>query len=118
MIVLPGMPGELCIRGPQVIAGYWQRPDATEEVLKNGWLLSGDIVTVDPQGFIRIVDRKNDMILVSGFNVYLNEIEDVLMQHPKVREAAVIGVPSDLSGEAVKVCVVKKRSCWITADAS
>ena len=106
--VPPGMPGELCIRGPQVMAGYWQRPDATEEVLKNGWLLSGDIVTVDPQGFIRIVDRKKDMILVSGFNVYPNEIEDVLMQHPKVREAAAIGVPSDLSGEAVKVCVVKK----------
>ena len=106
----PGAPGELWIRGPQVMAGYWQRPDATEEVLKNGWLLSGDIVTVDPQGFIRIVDRKKDMILVSGFNVYPNEIEDVLMQHPKVREAAAIGVPSDLSGEAVKVCIVKKEA--------
>ncbi|RPE03126.1 long-chain-fatty-acid--CoA ligase FadD [Candidatus Pantoea deserta] len=104
----PGEPGELWIRGPQVMAGYWQRPDATDEVLKNGWLLSGDIVTVDPQGFIRIVDRKKDMIIVSGFNVYPNEIEDVLMQHPKVREAAAIGVPSDLSGEAVKVCIVKK----------
>lgn len=103
-----GEPGELCIRGPQVMAGYWQRPDATEDVLKNGWLHSGDVVTVDPQGFIRIVDRKKDMILVSGFNVYPNEIEDVLMQHPKVREAAAIGVPSDLSGEAVKVCIVKK----------
>lgn len=108
--VEPGVPGELWIRGPQVMAGYWQRPDATEEVLKNGWLLSGDIVTVDPQGFIRIVDRKKDMILVSGFNVYPNEIEDVLMQHPKVREAAAIGVPSDLSGEAVKVCIVKKEA--------
>lgn len=108
--VEPGAPGELWIRGPQVMAGYWQRPDATNEVLKNGWLLSGDIVTVDPQGFIRIVDRKKDMILVSGFNVYPNEIEDVLMQHPKVREAAAIGVPSDLSGEAVKVCVVKKEA--------
>jgi len=106
--VEPGAPGELCIRGPQVMAGYWQRPDATDEVLKNGWLLSGDIVTVDAQGFIRIVDRKKDMIIVSGFNVYPNEIEDVLMQHPKVREAAAIGVPSDLSGEAVKVCIVKK----------
>ena len=108
--VEPGAPGELWIHGPQVMAGYWQRPDATEEVLKNGWLLSGDIVTVDPQGFIRIVDRKKDMILVSGFNVYPNEIEDVLMQHPKVREAAAIGVPSDLSGEAVKVCIVKKEA--------
>lgn len=106
--VTPGEPGELCIRGPQVMAGYWQRPDATLEVLKNGWLHTGDIVTVDSEGFIRIVDRKKDMILVSGFNVYPNEIEDVLMQHPKIREAAAIGVPSELSGEAVKVCVVKK----------
>lgn len=103
-----GEPGELCIRGPQVMLGYWQQPQATEEVLKNGWLRSGDIVTVDHEGFIRIVDRKKDMILVSGFNVYPNEIEDVLMLHPKVREAAAIGVPSDLSGEAVKACVVKK----------
>jgi long-chain acyl-CoA synthetase len=106
--VPPGEPGELCIRGPQVMVGYWQRPDATEEVLKNGWLHTGDVVTVDSEGFIRIVDRKKDMILVSGFNVYPNEIEDVLMQHEKVREAAAIGVPSDLSGEAVKVCIVKK----------
>ena len=106
--VREGEPGELCIRGPQVMSGYWQRPTETEEVLKNGWLHSGDIVTVDQEGFIRIVDRKKDMILVSGFNVYPNEIEDVLMQHPKVREAAAIGVPSELSGEAVKVCVVKK----------
>ncbi|PPC64226.1 long-chain-fatty-acid--CoA ligase FadD [Pantoea sp. ICBG 1758] len=106
--VTPGEPGELCIRGPQVMAGYWQRPDATLEVLKNGWLHTGDIVTVDSEGFIRIVDRKKDMILVSGFNVYPNEIEDVLMQHPKIREAAAIGVPSELSGEAVKVCIVKK----------
>ncbi|TQC76965.1 long-chain-fatty-acid--CoA ligase FadD [Pantoea dispersa] len=106
--VPPGEPGELCIRGPQVMIGYWQRPDASEEVLKNGWLHTGDIVTVDAEGFIRIVDRKKDMILVSGFNVYPNEIEDVLMQHAKVREAAAIGVPSDLSGEAVKVCIVKK----------
>lgn len=106
--VPPGEPGELCIRGPQVMTGYWQRADATDEVLKNGWLHTGDIVTVDSEGFIRIVDRKKDMILVSGFNVYPNEIEDVLMQHEKVREAAAIGVPSDLSGEAVKVCIVKK----------
>ncbi|MCE0491451.1 long-chain-fatty-acid--CoA ligase FadD [Pantoea sp. Mb-10] len=106
--VAPGEPGELCIRGPQVMTGYWQRLDATDEVLKNGWLHTGDIVTVDSEGFIRIVDRKKDMILVSGFNVYPNEIEDVLMQHAKIREAAAIGVPSDLSGEAVKVCIVKK----------
>lgn len=108
MEVRPGEPGELCIKGPQVMTGYWQRPEATEEVLKEGWLYSGDIVTVDEEGFLRIVDRKKDMILVSGFNVYPNEIEDVVMQHPKVREAAAIGVPSDLSGEAVKICIVKK----------
>ncbi|MBP2166946.1 long-chain acyl-CoA synthetase [Erwinia toletana] len=106
--VVEGEPGELCIKGPQVMLGYWQHPQATDEVLKNGWLHSGDIVTVDHEGFLRIVDRKKDMILVSGFNVYPNEIEDVLMQHAKVREVAAIGVPSDLSGEAVKVCVVKK----------
>ncbi|PLR51676.1 long-chain-fatty-acid--CoA ligase FadD [Chimaeribacter arupi] len=104
-----GEPGELLIRGPQVMRGYWQRPDATAEVLKEGWLSTGDIVTVDEQGFLRIVDRKKDMILVSGFNVYPNEIEDVLMQHPKVLEAAAIGVPSEASGEAVKVCVVRKE---------
>ena len=106
--VAAGLPGELCIKGPQVMLGYWQRQDATDEVLKAGWLYSGDIVTVDEEGFLRIVDRKKDMILVSGFNVYPNEIEDVVMQHPKVREAAAIGVPSDLSGEAVKICIVKK----------
>lgn len=104
-----GGAGELCIRGPQVMAGYWQQPAATDEVLKNGWLHSGDIVTVDAEGFIRMIDRKKDMILVSGFNVYPNEIEDVIMQHPKVGEVAAIGIPSELSGEAVKVCVVKKE---------
>ena len=108
MEVAAGQPGELCIKGPQVMVGYWQRQDATDEVLKEGWLYSGDIVTVDQEGFLRIVDRKKDMILVSGFNVYPNEIEDVVMQHPKVREAAAIGVLSDLSGEAVKICIVKK----------
>jgi len=107
-MVAEGEPGELCIKGPQVMLGYWQRPDATLEVLKNGWLHSGDIVTVDHEGFIRIVDRKKDMILVSGFNVYPNEIEDVLMLHPKVREAAAIGVPNEAAGETVKICVVKK----------
>jgi len=106
--VVDGGPGELCIKGPQVMLGYWQRPDATDEVLKNGWLRSGDIVTVDHEGFLRIIDRKKDMILVSGFNVYPNEIEDVLMLHPKVREAAAIGVPSEVAGETVKICVVKK----------
>ncbi len=108
--VASGEPGELCIKGPQVMHGYWQRPAETDEVLKNGWLHSGDIVRVDQEGFIRIVDRKKDMILVSGFNVYPNEIEDVLMLHPKVREAAAIGVPDPIAGETVKICVVKKEA--------
>ncbi len=106
--VAQGEPGELCIRGPQVMSGYWQQPVATAEILKNGWLHSGDIVTVDDKGFLHIVDRKKDMILVSGFNVYPNEIEDVLMLHPGVFEAAAVGVPSEVSGEMVKVYVVKK----------
>lgn len=103
-----GQPGELWVKGPQVMLGYWLRPEATAEVLKEGWLATGDVVTVDEQGFIRIVDRKKDLILVSGFNVYPNEIEDVVSQHPKVLECAAIGVPSEVSGDAVKICVVKK----------
>lgn len=104
-----GQPGELWVKGPQVMLGYWQRPEATDEVLRDGWLATGDVVTVDDEGFIRIVDRKKDMILVSGFNVYPNEIEEVVSQHPKVLECAAIGVTSEASGEAVKICVVKKE---------
>ncbi|KHN54493.1 long-chain-fatty-acid--CoA ligase FadD [Dickeya fangzhongdai] len=104
--VAPGEPGELWVRGPQVMSGYWQQPAATRDVLKEGWLATGDIVTADEQGFLKIVDRKKDMILVSGFNVYPNEIEEVVARHPKVSEAAAIGVPSETSGEAVKVFVV------------
>jgi long-chain acyl-CoA synthetase len=110
-----GQPGELLVKGPQVMLGYWQRPEATDEVLKDGWLSTGDIVTVDEQGFLRIVDRKKDMILVSGFNVYPNEIEEVVSQHAKVLEVAAIGVPSHSSGEKVKICVVKKDPS-LTAD--
>ena len=103
-----GKPGELWVRGPQVMLGYWQRPDATDDVLKDGWLATGDIATMDEDGFLRIVDRKKDMILVSVFNVYHNEIEEVVALHAKVLESAVIGVPNEVSGEAVKVFVVKK----------
>jgi long-chain acyl-CoA synthetase len=104
-----GQPGEICIRGPQVMAGYWQRPDETEKVIdKDGWFASGDIGIMDDKGFVRIVDRKKDMILVSGFNVYPNEIEDVIAGHPGVLECAVIGVEDKKSGEAVKAFVVKK----------
>lgn len=103
-----GQPGELLVKGPQVMSGYWRRPEATKEVLNDGWLSTGDIVQVDEQGFFRIVDRKKDMILISGFNVYPNEIEDVVMHHNKVLEVAAIGVPSENSGEQVKIVVVKK----------
>lgn len=103
-----GEPGELWVRGPQVMLGYWQRPDATDEVLKDGWLATGDIATLDEQGFLRIVDRKKDMILVSGFNVYPNEIEDVVALYSKVLESAAVGVPNEVSGETVKLFVVKK----------
>jgi long-chain acyl-CoA synthetase len=104
-----GQPGEICIRGPQVMAGYWQRPDETAKVIgKDGFFHSGDIGIMDEKGFIRIVDRKKDMILVSGFNVYPNEIEQVLAMHPGVLECAAIGVPDEHSGEVPKVFVVKK----------
>ena len=101
--------GELCIRGPQVRKGYWQRPEATSEVLDaDGWLHTGDIALMTEDGYFKIVDRKKDMILVSGFNVYPNEIEDVLALHPKVLEVAAIGVPDEKSGEVVSLFVVKK----------
>jgi long-chain acyl-CoA synthetase len=104
-----GQPGEICIRGPQVMAGYWQLPEETAKVLgKDGFLHTGDIGVMDEKGFIRIVDRKKDMILVSGFNVYPNEIEQVLAMHPGVLECAAIGVPDEHSGEVPKVFVVKK----------
>ncbi|EOC1312534.1 long-chain-fatty-acid--CoA ligase FadD [Cronobacter turicensis] len=107
--VAPGAPGELCIKGPQVMLGYWQRPDATDEIIQDGWLRTGDIAVMDDEGFLRIVDRKKDMILVSGFNVYPNEIEDVVMQHSGVQEVAAVGIPSEASGELVKIFVVKKE---------
>jgi long-chain acyl-CoA synthetase len=104
-----GEPGEICIRGPQVMAGYWQRPDETAKVMTpDGYFRSGDIGIMDEKGHTRIVDRKKDMILVSGFNVYPNEIEGVLMLHPGVLECAAIGVPDEHSGEAVKLFVVRK----------
>jgi long-chain acyl-CoA synthetase len=107
--VARGEPGEICIRGPQVMAGYWQRPDETAKVIgKDGFLHTGDIGIMDEKGFIRIVDRKKDMILVSGFNVYPNEIEQVVAMHPGVLECAAIGVPDEHSGEVPKLFVVKK----------
>ncbi|EPL59827.1 long-chain-fatty-acid--CoA ligase [Stutzerimonas stutzeri B1SMN1] len=99
-------PGELWLRGPQVMQGYWQRPEETAKVITaDGWLKTGDIALLDAEGFVKIVDRKKDMILVSGFNVFPNEIEDVLMQHPSVRECVAVGIPDARKGEAVKVFV-------------
>ena len=103
-------PGELCIFGPQVMQGYWQRPDATAEVIDaNGWFATGDIAIIQSDGYLRIVDRKKDMIVVSGFNVYPNELEDVLAGHPDVLECAAVGYADGASGEAVKMFVVSKN---------
>lgn len=103
-------PGELCVRGPQVMKGYWNRPDETSKVIDgDGWLATGDIGVMDGLGFLKIVDRKKDMILVSGFNVYPNEIEDVVAMHPDVKEVAAVGVPDEIVGERVKIIVVARH---------
>ena len=110
-------PGELCVRGPQVMAGYWQRPEATAEVIdSDGWFATGDIALVQPDGYLRIVDRKKDMIVVSGFNVYPNELEDVLVAHPDVVECAAVGIPSESTGEAIRMFVVRSDPA-LTEDA-
>lgn len=108
-VVPTGEVGEICIRGPQVMGGYWNRPEETAKVMTaDGYFKTGDLGFMTEEGFVKIVDRKKDMILVSGFNVYPNEIEDVIAQHPKVLELAAIGIPDDKSGEVVKIFVVKK----------
>ncbi len=111
-----GEVGELQVKGPQVMKGYYNRPDETAKTIVDGWLCTGDMATMDDDGFFKIVDRKKDMVLVSGFNVYPNEVEDVLVSHPKVLEAAVIGVPDDKSGEVVKAFIVKKDKSCSEAD--
>jgi long-chain acyl-CoA synthetase len=112
-----GPPGEICIKGPQVMKGYWNKPEETAKVIdKDGWLATGDVGVVDEKGFFTIVDRKKDMVLVSGFNVYPNEIEAVVAMLPGVLECAVIGVPDDKTGEAVKVVIVKKDPNLTEAD--
>ncbi len=103
-----GQEGELCVQGPQVMQGYWNRPDETDKVLKDGWLKTGDVAVMLENGFFKIVDRKKDMILVSGFNVYPNEVEDAIASHPGVMEVAAVGIPDEHSGEIVKVFIVKK----------
>ena len=104
-----GQPGEIAIKGPQVMAGYWQRPDETAKVMTDdGYFKSGDIGIVDERGYFKIVDRKKDMVLVSGFNVYPNEVEEVVANCPGVLECAVVGMPDEKTGEAVKLVIVKK----------
>jgi long-chain acyl-CoA synthetase len=104
----PGGEGEVWVRGPQVMQGYWGRPAETQAVItSDGWLRTGDIGTFDAQGFLKLLDRKKDMIIVSGFKVFPNEVEDVAAQHPGVHEAAVIGVPDERTGQAVKLFIVK-----------
>jgi len=115
--VPPGQPGEIAIRGPQVMAGYWQRPEETAKVMTaDGFFRTGDVGLMDERGYFRIVDRKKDMVLVGGFNVYPNEVEDVLSQLPGVLECAVIGVPDEKSGEVVKAVIVKKDPALTEAD--
>ena len=115
-IVPLGEPGEMWVRGPQVMQGYWQHPDETRRTLQDGWLKTGDIAVMRPDGALKIVDRKKDMILVSGFNVYPSEVEAVLAQHPAVLEVACIGVPSEGSGEKVKACVVTRPGKKLTIE--
>ncbi|MBI4305193.1 MAG: long-chain fatty acid--CoA ligase [Chloroflexi bacterium] len=114
--VATGEAGELIVRGPQVMQGYWNRPEETARTLRDGWLHTGDVARVDPEGYVYIVDRIKEMIIVSGYNVYPREVEEVLYQHPAVREAAVIGVPDAIKGEAVKAFVVLKDAVQCSAD--
>jgi long-chain acyl-CoA synthetase len=114
--VPPGEPGELACRGPQVMAGYWRRPDETAKVMRGDWLLTGDIAVMDEDGYFRIVDRRKDMILVSGFNVFPNEAEDVIAKLPGVKECAVVGVPDSASGEVPKAFIVRSDES-VTSEA-
>src|SRR5262249_29928138 len=114
--VTQGQDGELCIRGPQVMKGYWNRPEETAKTLRDGWLYTGDVARMDEDGYFFIVQRKKDLILVGGFNVYPNEVEDVLYTHPAIRETAVIGVPDQYKGEAVKAYIVLKKDARVTAE--
>ncbi len=111
-----GEPGEIAARGPQIMKGYWNKPEETAQVLRDGWFLTGDVGVMSPDGYFSIVDRKKDMVLVSGFNVYPNEVEDCLATHPGILESAVIGVPDAESGEAVKAFVVKRDESLSEAD--
>jgi long-chain acyl-CoA synthetase len=111
-----GERGELCIRGPQIMLGYWNRPEETALMIRNGWLHTGDVAIMDPDGYFKIVDRIKEMINVSGFNVYPTEVEDVLYRHPKILKVSVVGVPDPETGEAVKAFVVLRPGESATAE--
>jgi long-chain acyl-CoA synthetase len=114
--VPPGEPGELCIKGPQVMKGYWNMPSETKHALRDGWLYTGDVARIDEEGYFYIIDRKKDMIISEGFNVYPNEIDEVILQHPKVAEAAAVGVPDRLRGERVILYVVPEEGKTVNQD--
>jgi long-chain acyl-CoA synthetase len=114
--VAQGERGEMCVKGPQVMLGYWQRPDESAQMIRGGWLHTGDVAIVDEQGYFSIVDRIKDMILVSGFNVYPTEVEAVLYQHPKILKCAVVGLPDDTTGERVKAYIVLRPGETTTPD--
>ncbi len=115
-ITEPKTPGELCLKGPQIMKGYINRPEETAITLREGWLLTGDIAIVDEQGYFSIVDRKKDMIISGGFNIYPRDVDEVLFTHPKVLEACVIGVPDEYSGERIKAYVVLKSGETATPE--
>lgn len=112
----PGDPGEILVQGPNVFAGYWQDPEATERVLEGGWLHTGDVAVADDEGYLSLVDRKKDLVIVSGFNVFPAEVEDVLLEHPKIADAAVIGVPHARTGESVAAWIVPEPGATVTVD--
>lgn len=111
-----GEPGELIVKGPQIMKGYWKMPEETTRVIRNGWLYTGDIARMDKDGYFYIVDRKKEMIIASGYNIYPREIEEVLFKHPKIKEAAVVGIPSGYRGETVKAYIVLKDGETATED--
>jgi long-chain acyl-CoA synthetase len=112
----PGAVGEMVVKGPQVMRGYWNKPEETAAVLREGWLFTGDLAVMDEDGFFTVVDRKKDLIIAGGFNIYPREVEDVIYEHPKVREAVVVGVPDAYRGETVRAFVVLKDNEGLTAD--
>jgi long-chain acyl-CoA synthetase len=112
----PNEIGEIAIKGPQVMKGYWNRPEETAQVLKDGWLLTGDLGYMDEDGYFYIVDRKKDMIIAGGFNIYPREVEEVLYEHPSIQEVVVVGVPDPYRGETVKAYVVLKEGKTVSEE--